>query len=82
MPLMKTVRPNGAEIRRRREALGYNGVQFAELVGTNQSWLSQIELEREDAHPSAALYGRICQKLNADWDELLHPDTAAPEQVA
>lgn len=71
MPLMETVRPNGAEIRRRRQALGCNTVQFAKLVETGQSWLSQIELY--NAEPSAALYGRICKALDAEWDELLLP---------
>lgn len=83
MPLMETVRPNGAEIRRRRQHLGWNTVQFAKLVETGQSWLSQIELGNAD--PSAALYGRICNKLGAQWDDLLYTEvsrTSASQDVA
>lgn len=43
----------GSEIRRKREASGYNQADFARLVDLSPSWLSRIENGQANPSPDA-----------------------------
>lgn len=59
----------GAELKRLREKEGLNGVAFAELVGCNSSYLSQVEHGKKK--PSPQLAERIADAFNLKVSDML-----------
>jgi transcriptional regulator with XRE-family HTH domain len=68
---MDTVEHDGAEIRRRRQELGYTAAQLAKRVKTSRPHITALETRTRTKRIGAPLYGRICRALGAKWGELL-----------
>ena len=76
MSVPEHVKAFGAEVRRRRESLGWNLFELAERTGLTPNYLGSIELGNRD--PSLSTMKKIARGFDLTLAELLGPGEISP----